>query len=334
MKLRALYTALSICVFSLSAFSATANAAEKTVTLRFANVSTKSSVDAARVLIDVAAKESNGRLKIEHYPNNMLGDDRVVIESVLMGDVGLAQVATSELAPLDPDMNLFDAPFLFKSADEAWRFVDGSIGKKITDELGAKNLKVMAMLELGFRNYTNNKHPVHVPADVKGQKMRVLNSEVHIATWKALGANPTPMSWGEVIPALQQGTIDSQEHPNVGMVYNKLYEVQHYISYTQHVFTVQPLVMNKKVFEKMDPKLQEALLKAVAAYQTEQRKLSSDIDKGAEAVYTKYGCEVTKLTDAERDQWRKTLLDAHVYDIVKSKMTHPEYLDDVLNGKF
>ena len=164
----------------ISAFVPSAYAADQ-VTLRFANVSTKSSVDAAKILVEVAEKESHGKLKIEHYPNNMLGDDRVVLESVLMGDIGLGQIATSELANLVPDMNVFDAPFVFNTPAEAWKLCDSKLGHDITDQLEGKNLKLMAMLELGFRNYTNNKHTVRVPADVKGQKMRVLNSDVHIA---------------------------------------------------------------------------------------------------------------------------------------------------------
>jgi tripartite ATP-independent transporter DctP family solute receptor len=325
-----LLSAVVACAFATS--SMVANAAD--LTLRFANVSTKSSIDAATVLMDVADKESNGRLKIEHFPNNVLGDDRLVLESTMMGDVGMCQIATSELAPLVADMNIYDAPFIFNTPADAWKFVDSEQGKKIAAQLEERGLKLLAMLELGFRNYTNNAHPVHVPADVKGQKMRVLNSDVHIAMWKAWGANPTPMAWGEVIPGLQQGTIDSQEHPNVGMLYNRLYEVQHYISYTQHVFTVQPLVMSKEVFDNMDEQMQNALLKAVAAYQEKQRQLSDEIDASAEAVYKDFGCEVNKLTDAERQQWRDAAEKGGVYDKVKSLMTHPEILDAVLSGKY
>ncbi len=315
------------------AISSFATQAEELV-LRFANVSTQSSVEAAQVFVDVAAKESNGRLKIEHFPNNMLGDDRVVLESTLMGDIGMCQIATSELATLVPDMNIYDAPFIFENPEAAWRFVDGKYGKQIADELEDRNLKLLAVADLGFRNYTNNKLPVRVPADVKGQKMRVLNSDVHIAMWKAWGANPTPMAWGEVIPGLQQGTIDSQEHPNVGMLSNRLYEVQHYISFTKHLFTVQPLVMNKETFDNMDAEMQNAILKAAAAYQDAQRKLNTKIDASAEAVYKEYGCEVVHLTDAERDQWINTAKEKGVYDLVKSLMTNPEIVDAVLKGEF
>ena len=164
--------------------------------------------------------------------------------------------------------------------------------------------------------------------------MRVLNSDVHIAMWKAWGANPTPMAWGEVIPGLQQGTIDSQEHPNVGMLSNKLYEVQHYISFTKHIFTVQPLVMNKEIFDSMDEQLQNAILKAAAAYQETQRKLNQELDASAEKVYEDYGCEVIHLTDAERQQWLDMAKDKGIYDLVKGLMTHPEIVDAVLKGDF
>ena len=325
-----LLSAVVACAFATS--SMVANAAD--LTLRFANVSTKSSIDAATVLMDVADKESNGRLKIEHFPNNVLGDDRLVLESTMMGDVGMCQIATSELAPLVADMNIYDAPFLFNTPADAWKFVDSEQGKKIAAQLEERGLKLLAMLELGFRNYTNNAHPVRVPADVKGQKMRVLNSDVHIAMWKAWGANPTPMAFAELLPALQQGTVDAQENPLAIIDANKLYEVQHYISLTGHLFSPHCLYINKEIYDGLDPELRTALDKAVAAYQTAQRARAVELNALSVGKFEKAGCEVIEITDEERAQWRQMAIDGKVYDMVRSKMEHPEYLDKILNKEY
>ena len=184
------------------------------------------------------------------------------------------------------------------------------------------------------RNYTNNKVPVRVPADVAGAKVRVQESEIQMAQWKAWGANPTPMAFAEVLPALQQGTIDAQENPLAIIDANKLYEVQHYISLTGHVFSPHCLYINQERYDSLDPELQQALDKAAAAYQTAQRARATELNALSVQKFRDAGCEVIEVTDAEKDQWRQMAIDGKVYDLVREKMEHPELLDKVLNKEF
>ncbi len=323
-------TALAIAV--TCATMSTANAAD--VTLRFANVTNQPSIDAGQVLVDVAAKESNGRLEIKHFPNNMLGDDRTVTESMLMGDIALVQTQPSVLASMVPDLYVWDAPFLFDKIEDAWKCLDGPLGHAVNDQVESKGLKYLAALENGYRHYTNNKVAVRVPADVKGQKLRVMETDLQIAMWKNWGANPTPMAFTEVISALQQGTIDAQENPLSIIDSNKLYEVQHYISLTGHLFSPHCLYINKEIYDGLDADLRTALDKAVAAYQTAQRARAVELNALSVDKFKKAGCEVIELTDAERNQWRQAAIDGKVYDMVRAKMEHPEYLDKILNKEY
>lgn len=320
--------ALAISATTIS----TASAAD--VTLRFANVTNQPSIDAAQVFMDVAAKESNGRLEIKHFPNNMLGDDRTVTESMLMGDLALVQTQPSVLASMVPDLYVWDAPFLFDKIEDAWKCLDGELGHAINDQVESKGLKYLAALENGYRHYTNNKVAVRVPADVKGQKLRVMETDLQIAMWKNWGANPTPMAFTEVISALQQGTIDAQENPLSIIDSNKLYEVQHYISLTGHLFSPHILYMNKEIYDGLDKDIQVALDKAVAAYQEAQRKRATELNALSVKKFAEAGCEVIELTDAERAQWRQSAIEGKIYDMVRAKMEHPEYLDKILNKEY
>ncbi|MBO6258634.1 MAG: DctP family TRAP transporter solute-binding subunit [Succinivibrio sp.] len=310
-----------------------ANAAD-TVTLKFANVTNQPSIDAGEVFVKVAKEESNGRLVIQHFPRNALGDDRTVTESMLMGDIALVQTQPSVLASYVPDLNVWDAPFLFDKIEDAWECLDGPLGHAINDQVEKKGLKYLAALENGYRNYTNSKVPVKVPADVKGQKLRVMETPLQIAMWKNWGANPTPMAFTEVISALQQGTIDAQENPLSIIDSNKLYEVQHYISLTGHLFSPHILYINKEIYDGFDADIKKAFDKAVAVYQETQRKRANELNALSVDKFKQAGCEVIELTAEDRDQWKKMAIDGKIYDMVREKMEHPEYLDKILNKEY
>ena len=329
MKAKLLGTAVAVAI---ACASMSASAAD--VTLRFANVTNQPSIDAGQVFVDVAAKESNGRLEIKHFPNNMLGDDRTVTESMLMGDIALVQTQPSVLASMVPDLYVWDAPFLFDKIEDAWKCLDGPLGHAVNDQVESKGLKYLAALENGYRHYTNSKVAVRVPADVKGQKLRVMETDLQIAMWKNWGANPTPMAFTEVISALQQGTIDAQENPLSIIDSNKLYEVQHYISLTGHLFSPHCLYINKEIYDGLDDEIRTALDKAVAAYQTAQRARAVELNALSVEKFKKAGCEVIELTAEERAQWRQAAVDGKVYDMVRAKMEHPEYLDKILNKEY
>ena len=318
------------CLALLSPLSA--DAAE--VTVRFANVTAQASVEAAQVLIDVAKKESNGQLEIKHFPNNMLGDDRSVTESMMLGDIAMVQTTPTVLASLVPDLNVWEAPFLFDSIDEVWKCMDSPLGLYINNEVESRGIKYLATVENGFRIYTNNKTAVRVPKDIQGQRLRVMENDVQISMWKNWGAEPVPMPFTDVITALQQGTVDAQENPLSIIDANKLYEIQHYITITNHVFSPHLLLINKRIYESFDPQIKTAFDHAVAAYQAAQRKRSAELNALSADKFKRAGCEVTELTDQDREDWKSRALQGGIYDEIRSKMDHPEYLDKILNRDY
>mgnify|MGYP003370218951 CR=1 FL=1 len=317
-----------------SLFAAGSVQADDDVTLRFSNATNVAAKDAAVDLMDVAKKESDGTIKIKHFPDNMLGDDRVATESTIMGDIDIVLTQPSVLTAFVPDCYAWEAPFLFNNADEGIKCFSSELASKINNQVEKKGLKVLAMVGNGFRNYTNNKVAVKVPSDVKGQKVRVMETDIQMAMWQAWGANPTPMAFAELLPALQQGTVDAQENPLAIIDANKLYEVQHYISLTGHLYSPQIMLMNKAKYDSLSEKQQKAIDDAVKAFVAKHRQRSVELDNMSIDKFKKAGCEVVELNDADRAQWQKTAVDAGVYDLIKSKMDHPEYLDQIINKQY
>ncbi len=312
------------------AFNGAAFAAEKTVTLKFANVTSQSAKDAGKVFKDVAEKESEGSLVINLFPDNQLGDDRVVVETTVFGDIDISASSTSPLATMFPDLYVFDTPFLFLNSSQAYSALDGKAGQAILKGMEKKGLKGLTYWENGFRNFTDNKVAAKRPEDVKGMKIRTMENEVHLAAWTAFGANPTPMAFTELFTALQQGTVDGQENPLGIIDGNKFQEVQKYVSLTQHVYTPYIVVMNLDKYNKLSDKQKAAIEKATKESTEFQRKQSQKYEGQILDKLRKGGTVVTELSDDDKAAWQKRVVDAKVFDRVKSKMQNPQYLDQML----
>lgn len=325
---RFLALALSTALF-VGATASIAAAAEKTVTLKFANVTSQSAKEAGVRLIEQVKKDTDGTLILNHFPDNMLGDDRVAIEQTVFGDIDIASSSTSPLATMFNDFYMFDAPFLFLTPVDAYTALDGELGQQILKDMEKKGLKGLAFWENGFRNFTNSKVAARLPDDVKGMKIRTMENEVHLAAWKAFGANPTPMAFQEVFTALQQGTIDGQENPLGIIDANKFYEVQKYFSITQHVYTPYIYAMNLDKFNSLSERQQNALVKAFKEVTHWQRQRSQELEKEIIVRLAEKG-QVIELDPAEKKVWQDKVMEAKVYDIVKKKMSNPGYLDAAL----
>ena len=215
-----------------------------------------------KVFAPQVEKESKGRIKVELYPNAQLGGDRELCEGVQMGTIQMALPASSALAGFDKRIQVLDLPYLFTSREAAFEALDGELGQKLNEYMLAKGFMNLGYQENGMRHVTNNKKPVKSPADLKGVKIRTMENPMHLAYFKELGANPTPMSWGELYTALQQGTVDAQENPYAMISDGKFYEVQKFVSETGHVFSVTMLISNKKFMEKLPEDLRKIVVKA------------------------------------------------------------------------
>ncbi len=190
--------------------------------------------------------ESGGNITVEVYPNGSIsGSDADLAEAAAMGTIEIAFSATSALTNYSEKFGILDMPYLFDTPQNYFAAVDGDLGAALNETLNGTGLKILGFSFNGIRNTTNNVRPITQPADFKGIKMRVMQSPTHIATFKALGANATPMSFGEIYTGLQQGTVEGQDNAASLIYAQQFYEVQKYLSLTEHNYGSMAFIANE-----------------------------------------------------------------------------------------
>jgi tripartite ATP-independent transporter DctP family solute receptor len=236
----------------------------------------------AQVFADAVAKKSGGKIKVSLFPNAVLGGDAQNLSAIRGGALDLTSMATGLVASLDKQFMVFDLPFLFNDAQEAYAVADGTTGKKMLDDLAAHGVIGLGIWDLGFRNITNSKRPITRAEDLEGLKVRVIASPIFVDLFKTLGANPLPMTFGEVYGALEAKAIDGQDNP-VGVIESaKFAEVQKYLSLTRHVYTGMPLLMSKKTWDTMSEAEHRVIREA--AEEAKQAERKATLAKEAQAI--------------------------------------------------
>lgn len=250
-------------------------------------------------------EETKGEVQVTLHINAALGGDRQATEAMQLGTVECGIIGTSTLATFAPRFNVFDLPFAFKDFETAYKIIDGPLSEKLAKDLEAQGLRIIGWGVNGFRNVSNNKQPIRTPADMSGMKIRCMENPIHIATFKAMGANPTPMSFAELYTALAQKTVDGQDNPVVLTYSSKFYEVQKYYSLTGHIFAVAPLVVSESFFQSLPKEYQEVVLEGGKRYEVSERKATEKQDVEMLTLLKATGMEVNELTDAERGMFVK-----------------------------
>jgi tripartite ATP-independent transporter DctP family solute receptor len=236
--------------------------------------------EGAREFIRLIQEGTNGEIDIQLYPGGQLSKgERELVEGMQMGIIDLAVTSTGPLSNFSPDMGVVDLPFLFLSNEHVDKVLDGPVGRKLLDGLEQANIKGLAFMENGFRNFTNSSRPLEKPEDLKGLKFRTMENPVHLASVRSIGAQAVPMSWGEVYTSLQTGVIDGQENPVAIIWVNKMNEVQKYLSLTGHFYSPAPLTMSKKKFDSLKPEWQKLFLEAALKAAAFERKVIRDAEK-------------------------------------------------------
>lgn len=270
------------CALSLAlGLTATAKKAEaqKPIPLRIAHVEAedRSTHKALLKFKEYVEKESGGRLVVEIFPNGVFGGDLACVQGVETGTIEMTLPATSFLTSYNEKFGLLDMPFMFKSEEAIFNAMDGELGAVYTKILDGFGFHTLGYNYNGSRCMSNNTKPINEPADMKGMKIRVMESPVYIDMMRALGANPTPMSFGEVFTALQQGTVTGQENSPSLTYAMRFYEVQKYYSLTYHTFSIMPILMSKDFFDGLPADLKEIVQKGSDEWLVKyQRKLESD----------------------------------------------------------
>ena len=261
---------------------------------------------------ELIGEKTNGAVKLDVFGNSQLGGERDLIEGLQLGSVQVTCVSTAPLSGFTDMFLVFDLPFIFETTEQARAVMDSEVGDQILHSVDEQGLVGLAWFENGFRNVTNNVKPVTVPDDLKGMKIRTMENPIHMAAFKVMGADPTPMAMGDVFTALQQGTIDAEENPVPIVETNKFYEVQKYISMTGHLFSPAPVFIGKDYFESLPAEYQDAIKEAAdeaTPYQREQ--IDEQNVSGLESL-TSNGMEANDVEKAPFQDATKSVYDEYV----------------------
>ncbi|WGE42027.1 TRAP transporter substrate-binding protein [Actinobacillus equuli] len=314
--------ALATLVASFSLFSGV-QAAETTFRFGYEAPRSDSQHIAAKKFNELLQQKSNKGLKLSLFPDSTLGNAQTAISGVRGGTIDLAMSSSSNFTGLASELNVIDIPFIFKDRSHAYQVLDGEIGQTLLAKLEAHGLKGLAFWEVGFRGFTNSKHPVAKPEDIKGLKVRTNQNPMYIKAFSILGANPVPMPLSELYTALETKAVDAQEHP-IGIVWSaKLYEVQKYFSPTNHGYTPLIVVMNKAKFDALPAEQQKAISEAAIEAGKYQRQLNLDNEQGIIEKMKKAGVEFVETLDtapfkaAVEGETRKAFIEKNGDSLIK-----------------
>ena len=220
---------------------------------------------------ELVEQASNGNINVQIFHSQSIGNETEILQQIQMNTVQMGIITCGPFDTFDPIVRVINYPFLFKDNEQADKILDGPLGAKILKSLERAGFKGLCFSENGFRNLTNNKHPVKSPDDVKGLKICVMASALHKAIWQALGANPTPMPW-PIYTELEQGVIDGQENPLWVMEVYKFYEIQKYMTLTRHVYSPHIDVASLRWWNTLDTNTQDLIQRTIYEAALFQRK--------------------------------------------------------------
>lgn len=276
------------------------------------------------------ARLSDGKMKIQVYPNSTLGSDRDLLETCADGDIPFIVQNTAPQVTFMSDLAVFDLPCVFDSLEDCRKTLDNlEFYNLISDVYTRGGYHLLGMADQGFRVMSTNK-PVSDFEDFKGQKIRTMENSYHLAFWKNLGANPTPMSFSEVYIGLQQNTIDAQENPYEVIVSNKLYEQQDYIVETNHLPHLISLIVNDDFFKNLSQEDQAILTEAAQIATDYARDQSDERIADRIAMIDASGTQVITLSDNVRSELIER--SQSVYDSIQ-KTVSKEIYNTYLNVK-
>lgn len=261
---------------------------------------------------------TNKRVEVRVFHSGQLGGQRESLEAAQTGAIEMVAAPNGVLAAFDPDFQLVDIPFQFDTLDQARTFLDGPGEKMLFPSLAKADLVGMAIWEQGFRNVGTTKKQVVSVADMKDLHLRTMEAPLHITAWKALGANPTPLGWGQVYTAMEQGLLDAVENPSYVFTQSKISETIHYYTITQHIYDPLVIVGSKKFFDAMPADLRAIVMEKIKGLTNMERQLAADDVVAAEAEMTKKGIKVVKLDSAQRQALAQVAQPAVLADLNRS----------------
>jgi tripartite ATP-independent transporter DctP family solute receptor len=247
---------------------------------------------------ELIEQASNGNINVQIFHSQSIGNETEILQQIQMNTIQMGIITGGPFDTFDPIVRVINYPFLFKDNEQADKILDGPLGAKILKSLERAGFKGHCFSENGFRNLTNNKHPVKSPDDIKGLKIRVMASALHKAIWQALGANPTPMPW-PIYTELEQGVIDGQENPLWVMEVYKFYEIQKYMTLTRHVYSPHIDVASLKWWKTLDANTQDLIQRTIYEAAVFQRKDNRSKDAARLSLLKDKGMKIEEHPDID-----------------------------------
>jgi TRAP-type transport system periplasmic protein len=299
LKRRTLATLIASAAL-LAATSAYAQFTERTIKFTNGVAADHPVADGVKRMQEVLDAKTGGKIKINAFWGGSAGGDLQATQALRAGTQEMVCTSSSPLVGIVKELGVFDLPFLFANEKEADAVLDGPAGEYFNKKLEAAGLVNLAYWENGFRNLTNSRRPVAKVEDFGGVKVRVMQNNIFLDTFRTLGTNAVPMAFGEVFTALETKTIDGQENPFVTIDTSKFYEVQKYLSVTRHAYTPFLILYSKRLWDQLSPAEQAVLREAAIEGQKAQRaSIRAQSDKALAALKTK-GMQVNEITPAEQ----------------------------------
>ncbi len=269
-----------ILIMVVMGITAVACKKDKQIVLKLGHVATPDNPygQGAEYLAQLIEKKSNGEIKVKVFPSSKLGGQKQLIQGLIYGTVDMALTGTAILGLFQPQLALFDLPFIFENREHAYKGLD-TVGMELGKPLESKGIKLLGFMENGVKHITNNVTEIKTPADMKNLKIRVMDNKVYIEMIKSLGAKPKPMPFAKVYSELSKGAVDGQENPSAHIFTKKYYKVQKYASLTGHAYAPEPLVISMKRWKRLSGKHKDIILKAVKEAIKWHRVLAKKKDK-------------------------------------------------------
>ncbi len=260
---------------------------------------------------ELMAAKSGGKHTVREFPSNQLGNEMQQQSALQGGTQEMTAPAPTSLAGIVKEFGLLDLPFIVANSQQADALTDGPLGKMLFAKLPDKGLVGLAFWDLGFRNVTNNKRPITKPEDLEGIKLRVIPNPVFLETFKTFKANPLPMPFSDLYSALDTRAVDGQENPFAVILSNKFFEVQKFLSTTNHVYTANTILISKKFWDRLSPVEQKLVQDAALEARDYQRKISRDAAQKAIGELRAKGMQVNEVPPAELGRMRQMVRPVH-----------------------
>lgn len=306
MKLKQLVAALGIALVASSAAHAQ-DIKPRLIRFGYGLVEDSNQGRAVKLFAQEVEKASGGKMKVRAIGAAALGSDVQMQQALIGGAQEMMVGSTATLVGITKEMAIWDTPFLFNNAQEADVVLDGPVGQKIIDKLQEKGLVGLVYWENGFRNLTNNKQPVAKLEDLNGIKLRVMQNNVFLDSFKSLGANAVPLPFSELFTALETKAVDGQENPYNTILSSKFYEVQKYLTVTNHVYSPWIVLVSKKWWDGLSNDERNVLMNAAKKSRDFERKDTREEAAKALAELKAKGMQVNELSAAEANRMRSKL---------------------------